>query len=79
MGKQNIFNCSGGTYYLQLQLQYITCCVVLKYVKCSARVMWMWWSCNEYFLQYLCDLQQNMVLKLIKYTCTMSAVVVVLK
>ena len=47
-GKQNIFNYDGETYYLQLykQLQYIMCCVVLKYMKCSVSAMWMWWSCN---------------------------------
>ena len=31
------------------------CCVVLKYIECSATVMWMWWSCNAYVLQSLCE------------------------
>ena len=76
MGKQNY---GGKAYYLQLQIQYIMCYVVLKYMKCSVSVMWMWWSCNEYVLQYLFDYQRKLVLKLIKYTCTMSMAVVVLK
>ena len=24
------------------------CCMVLKCMKCTVSVMWMWWSCNEY-------------------------------
>ena len=38
-----------------IQIQYIMCCVVLKYMKCSAGAMQMWWSCKEYVLQYLFD------------------------
>ena len=32
------------------------CYVVLKCIECSATVMWLWWSCNAYILQSLCDI-----------------------
>ena len=32
------------------------CCAVLKYIECSATVMWLWWSCNACILQSLCDI-----------------------
>ena len=31
------------------------CCAVLKCIKCSATVRWLWWSCKAYILQSLCD------------------------
>ena len=31
------------------------CCMVLEYIKCTVTVMQLWWSCDEYVLQYLCS------------------------
>ena len=54
------------------------CCVVLKCMKCTVSVMWMWWSCNEYVYNICSIMSAEMAWKLIKYTVTMCTAVVVI-
>ena len=42
------------------------CCAVLKYMKCSATVMWLWWSCKAYILHSLCDIYAKNGIELLK-------------
>ena len=48
------------------------CCVVLECIECSASAMWIWWSCNEYVLQYLFDYRCKNGNEINKIYCTVK-------